>query len=93
MGFAPGEDATTVMAGEYRLRLVLAASGRAPDGGSMLYHPGCLVDSAEGHRREAERRGMEIVVGFVGPSFGYGGGRNKAMVGEVGSGTLRPWPT
>ena len=59
----------------------------------MLYHPGCLVDSAEGHRREAERRGMEIVVGFVGPSFGYGGGRNKAMVGEVGSGTLRPWPT
>jgi catechol 2,3-dioxygenase-like lactoylglutathione lyase family enzyme len=42
MGFAPGEDATTVRAGEYRLRLVSSAFGRAAQG--MLYHLGCLVD-------------------------------------------------
>jgi hypothetical protein len=44
MGFAPGEDATTVKAGEYRLRLVSSASGGAAQG--MLYHLGCLVGSA-----------------------------------------------
>src|SRR5919112_926959 len=45
MGFAPGDNATTVKAGEYSMRL----TGSAPDanGGGMLFHVGCLVDSAE----------------------------------------------
>lgn len=64
MGFEPGEDTTTVGAGEYRLRLVEGAS----DGGGMLFHLGCLVDSAEEHRREAEERGMEVQNFVEGPN-------------------------
>jgi catechol 2,3-dioxygenase-like lactoylglutathione lyase family enzyme len=66
MGFEPGEDETTVRAGEYRLRLVSST----PDGGSqpMLFHLGCLVDSAEGHRTEAEQRGLEIQDWVEGPN-------------------------
>lgn len=58
MGFAPGDDASTVRAGEYRLRLVSTAPARAKQ--EMLYHLGCLVDSAEEHRKEAEERGYEV---------------------------------
>jgi catechol 2,3-dioxygenase-like lactoylglutathione lyase family enzyme len=58
MGFAPGEDATTVKAGEYRLRLVPSESSGGAQG--RLYHIGCLVDSAVNHRREAEEKGFEI---------------------------------
>ena len=66
MGFAPGEDSTTVRAGEYRLRLVSSHS----DGGTggMLYHLGCLVDSAQDHRREAEEQGFEIQDFVEGPN-------------------------
>ena len=64
MGFEPGEDATVVGAGDYRLRLVEGAS----DGGGMLFHLGCLVDSAEEHRREAEERGMEVQNFVEGPN-------------------------
>jgi catechol 2,3-dioxygenase-like lactoylglutathione lyase family enzyme len=64
MGFEPGRDATTVAAGEYRLRLVEGAS----DGGGMLFHLGCLVDSAEQHRREAEARGMKVQDFVEGPN-------------------------
>lgn len=66
MGFAPGEDATTVRAGEYRLRLVPSAF----DGGTqgMLFHLGCLVDSAEDHRRQAEEQGLEIQDFVEGPN-------------------------
>src|SRR5688572_20394972 len=58
MGFAPGDEATSVKAGEYSLRL----TGSAPDanGGAMLFHVGCLVDSAEDHRKEAEKQGLEV---------------------------------
>lgn len=66
MGFAPGEDATTVKAGEYRLRLVPATPDRMTQG--MLYHLGCLVDSAQDHRREAEERGLEIQDFVEGPN-------------------------
>jgi catechol 2,3-dioxygenase-like lactoylglutathione lyase family enzyme len=66
MGFAPGEDATTVKAGDYRLHLVPSASGEAAQG--MLYHLGCLVDSAEDHRREAEEQGLEIQDFVEGPN-------------------------
>ncbi|HEX2729545.1 MAG TPA: VOC family protein [Rubrobacteraceae bacterium] len=66
MGFAPGDDATTVVAGEYRLRL--AASAPETDGQGMLYHIGCLVDSAEEHRREAEEQGLEIQNFVEGPN-------------------------
>ena len=66
MGFAPAEDATTVEAGEYRLRLVHSESGGASQG--MLYHLGCLVDSAEDHRRQAEERGLEIQDFVEGPN-------------------------
>ena len=66
MGFAPGEDATTVKAGEYRLRLVSSASGGAAQG--MLYHLGCLVDSAEDHRKQAEEQGLEIQDFVEGPN-------------------------
>lgn len=66
MGFAPGEDATTVRAGEYRLHL--ANSAPEPGGQSMLFHVGCLVDSAEDHRREAEERGLEIQDFVEGPN-------------------------
>jgi catechol 2,3-dioxygenase-like lactoylglutathione lyase family enzyme len=66
MGFAPGDDATTVKAGEYSLRL----TGSAPDanGGGMLFHVGCLVDSAEDHRKEAEERGLEVEDFVDGPN-------------------------
>ena len=66
MGFAPGEDATTVKAGEYRLRLIPSASSGGTQG--MLYHIGCLVDSAENHRREAEAKGFEIQDFVEGPN-------------------------
>ena len=68
MGFAPGEGATTVTAGGYRLRLVPAADAPASNGGGMLYHVGCLVDSAQDHRREAEEKGMEIQDFVEGPN-------------------------
>ncbi len=64
MGFAPGEDATTVKAGEYRLHL----AGFAPDAGGMLFHIGCLVDSVEDHRREAGEQGLEIQDFVEGPN-------------------------
>ncbi len=66
MGFAPGEDATTVKAGEYRLRLTPSTSAAGAQG--MLYHLGCLVDSAEDYRREAEERGLEIQDFVEGPN-------------------------
>ncbi len=66
MGFSPGENATTVKAGEYRMRLVGSAWG---DGGQgMLYHLGCLVESAEEHRKEAEEQGFEIQDFVEGPN-------------------------
>ena len=67
MGFAPGEDATTVNAGEYRLHLVPSmppSAGRQ----SMLYHLGCLVDSAREHREEAEDLGFKIQDFVEGPN-------------------------
>lgn len=64
MGFAPTDDATTVKAGEYSLRLTDGAS----DAGGMLFHLGCLVDSAEDHRREAEERGLEVTDFVEGPN-------------------------
>ena len=66
MGFASGDDATTVNAGEYRLRLVPGTPGEASQ--SMLFHLGCLVDSAEDHRRRAEERGLEIQDFVEGPN-------------------------
>ena len=66
MGFAPGENAATVKAGEYRLRFVTSAAGVQTQG--MLYHLGCLVDSAQDHRREAEERGFEIQDWVEGPN-------------------------
>jgi catechol 2,3-dioxygenase-like lactoylglutathione lyase family enzyme len=66
MGFAPGEDATTVKAGEYRVRLVSSAPDDAAQ--SMLFHLGCLVDSAQDHRQEAEERGFEIQDFVEGPN-------------------------
>jgi catechol 2,3-dioxygenase-like lactoylglutathione lyase family enzyme len=64
MGFVPGEDATTVKAGEYLLRLVPSGGGQ----GGMLFHLGCLVDSAEDHRQQAEVRGLEIQDFVEGPN-------------------------
>jgi catechol 2,3-dioxygenase-like lactoylglutathione lyase family enzyme len=66
MGFAPGEDTTTVKAGEYRLRLMPSSSSGGKQG--MLYHIGCLVDSAVNHRREAEEKGFEIQDFVEGPN-------------------------
>lgn len=66
MGFASGEDATTVLAGEYRMRLSAAAP--ADGGQSMLFHIGCLVDSAEEHREEAGERGFEVQDFVEGPN-------------------------
>jgi catechol 2,3-dioxygenase-like lactoylglutathione lyase family enzyme len=67
MGFTPA-DATTVTAGGYLMRL----SDTAPDGGAqaggMLFHIGCLVDSAEDHRREAEKLGLEVTDFVEGPN-------------------------
>jgi catechol 2,3-dioxygenase-like lactoylglutathione lyase family enzyme len=66
IGFSPGEDVTTVKAGEYRLRLVPSNSAGRAQG--MLYHLGCLVDSAEDHRREAEELRLEIQDFVEGPN-------------------------
>ena len=66
MGFAPGDEPTTVGAGEYRLRLVPSPSTGGT--GGMLYHLGCLVDSAQDHRREAEEQGFEIQDFVEGPN-------------------------
>ena len=66
MGFAPGESAATATAGKYRLRFVPAES--ASTGGGMLFHVGCLVESAEDHRREAEERGLEVQDFVEGPN-------------------------
>jgi catechol 2,3-dioxygenase-like lactoylglutathione lyase family enzyme len=66
MGFASGDDPATVNAGEYQLRLVPSASGGGAQ--SMLFHLGCLVDSAEDHRRQAEERGLEIQDFVEGPN-------------------------
>src|SRR5919199_2163885 len=66
MGFAPGDGATTVKAGDYLIRLTDPAPEE--DGGGMLYHIGCLVDSAEDHRREAEERGLEVTDFVEGPN-------------------------
>jgi catechol 2,3-dioxygenase-like lactoylglutathione lyase family enzyme len=64
MGFAPTDDATTVRAGDYLVRLTEGAS----DAGGMLFHIGCLVDSAEDHRREAEERSLEVTDFVEGPN-------------------------
>jgi catechol 2,3-dioxygenase-like lactoylglutathione lyase family enzyme len=66
MGFAPGDDDTTVSAGEYRIRLTDSVPGADP--GGMLFHVGCLVDSAEYHRTEAEERGLEVQDFVDGPN-------------------------
>ena len=34
----------------------------------MLFHVGCLVDSAEDHRKEAEERGLEVQDFVDGPN-------------------------
>lgn len=66
MGFAPGENGTAVTAGEYGLLL----TGPAPseEGQGMLYHLGCLVDSAQDHREEAEEQGFEVQDFVEGPN-------------------------
>ncbi len=66
MGFASGEDPTTVKAGEYRVRLVSSAPSTDTQG--MLYHLGCLVDSARDHQQEAEEQGFEIQDFVEGPN-------------------------
>ena len=63
MGFTPA-DATTVRAGEYFVRF----TGSTAEAGGMLFHIGCLVDSAEHHRREAEERGLEVTDFVEGPN-------------------------
>ncbi|CAN5189683.1 hypothetical protein BH24ACT19_BH24ACT19_01570 [soil metagenome] len=65
MGFAPG-DGTTVKAGEYRLHLVSSTPDRETR--EMLFHLGCLVQSAEDHRKEAEEQGFEIQDFVEGPN-------------------------
>lgn len=66
MGFAPGEDEATVGAGDYLLRLTASSE---PEGGQrMLFHLGCLVESAEEHRREAEQKGLEVQDFVDGPN-------------------------
>jgi len=64
MGFDPADDTTIVKAGEYLVRL----TDSAPEAGGMLFHIGCLVDSAEDHRREAEERGLEVTDFVEGPN-------------------------
>ena len=66
MGFAPGDDATSVRAGEYSMGLTGSASDA--NGGGMLFHVGCLVDSAEDHRKEAEERGLKVQDFVEGPN-------------------------
>ncbi len=65
MGFSQGED-TTVKAGEYRLHLVPDTPDREDP--EMLFHLGCLVESAEDHRKEAEEQGFEIQDFVEGPN-------------------------
>jgi len=55
-----------VKAGEYRLLLVPPAPTAEAQG--MLYHIGCLVDSAWDHREEAEELGFEIQDFVEGPN-------------------------
>jgi catechol 2,3-dioxygenase-like lactoylglutathione lyase family enzyme len=66
LGFAPGDGTTTVKACDYLIRF----TGSSPDanGGGMLFHVGCLVDSAEDHRKEAEERGLEVQNFVDGPN-------------------------
>jgi catechol 2,3-dioxygenase-like lactoylglutathione lyase family enzyme len=66
MGFATAENGATVKAGQYQLRFVTSPAGVETQG--MLYHLGCLVDSAEAHRREAEQRGFHIQDWVEGPN-------------------------
>ena len=66
MGFTPGDEATTVRAGDYLIHLT--ASAPDANGGGMLFHVGCLVDSAEDHRKEAEQRGLEVQDFIEGPN-------------------------
>jgi catechol 2,3-dioxygenase-like lactoylglutathione lyase family enzyme len=66
MGFAPGEDVATVKAGEYRL--LLAPPAPTPEAQGMLYHIGCLVESAWDHRKEAEELGLGIQDFVEGPN-------------------------
>ena len=66
MGFAPEEDTITVRAGDYLIRLT--DSGPVENGGGMLFHVGCLVDSAEDHRKEAEEQGLEVQDFVDGPN-------------------------
>ena len=66
MGFAPGENTTTVKAGEYSVRLVFSVPDDEAQG--MLYHLGCLVDSAQEHLKEAEEQGFEIQDFVEGPN-------------------------
>ena len=66
MGFVPGEDARTVRAGEYRVHLLPSSPDTETQG--MLYHLGCLVDSAQDHRKEAEEQGFEIQDFVEGPN-------------------------
>ena len=66
MGFAAGDDATTVRAGDYQISLTGPAPGE--NGGGMLFHVGCLVGSAEDHRREAKERGLEVQDFVDGPN-------------------------
>src|SRR5215207_5779987 len=63
MGFAPEGD-STVRAGDYLVR----RTASAPETGGMLFHVGCLVDSAEDHRKEAEERGLEVTDLVEGPN-------------------------
>ena len=66
MGFAPGDEATTVRAGDYLIRLT--DSTPEENGGGMLFHVGCLVDSAGDHRKQAEERGLEVQDFVDGPN-------------------------
>jgi catechol 2,3-dioxygenase-like lactoylglutathione lyase family enzyme len=64
MGFTPTDEAASLRAGDYLLRLTDGPSAA----GGMLFHIGCLVDSAEDHRREAEERGLEVTDFVEGPN-------------------------
>ncbi|BBL78807.1 hypothetical protein RxyAA322_06610 [Rubrobacter xylanophilus] len=66
MGFSSAGEPAAVEAGGYRLRL----TGPAPERPEcdQLYHLGCLVDSAEQHRKEAKEKGLEIQDWVEGPN-------------------------
>ena len=66
MGFTPGDDCTTLGAGEYKMRLVDIVP--ETNGQSMLFHVGCLVDSAQAHREEAGEQGFEVQDFVEGPN-------------------------